>query len=296
MAQGLANSLNGTQSAHSCSVSVHQSCGKAAIRRRALPAHPHDERWRPFLAACRSCRAHGTGSEIPQSRDGRERPRHQLILGCVIRVTAYRVNGAYLCKIARGTSYIFSSELHIFKKELTSCLLAILANKFSAGRRAETRGAPEPISRCTRSLEQALKKSRPRDWPRRLNNKTVATLRAATTNHHPEIPIVVRAIDHAALQRLKALDPDEAFKLTSAALDSAGLTPEHATQSLVTPSSRPSRLPRAPPRYRRRQTSTRKSATVSRSMVICWSDRALRCRSLTAPTEELRGSSIRCAS
>jgi len=40
---------------------------------------------------------------------------------------------------------------------------------------------------------------------------------------------VVRAIDHAALQRLKALDPDEAFKLTSAALDSAGLTPEHAT-------------------------------------------------------------------
>src|ERR1700733_906214 len=71
-------------------------------------------------------------------------------------------------------------ELHIFKRVtyfqegLTSCLLAILANKFSAGRRAETRGAPEPISRCTRSLEQALKKSRPRDWPRRLNNKTVA--------------------------------------------------------------------------------------------------------------------------
>src|SRR3984957_3528692 len=65
-------------------------------------------------------------------------------------------------------------ELHIFKRVtyfqegLTSCLLAILANKFSAGRRAETRGAPEPISRCTRSLEQALKKSRPRDWPRRL--------------------------------------------------------------------------------------------------------------------------------
>src|ERR1700733_7501297 len=63
----------------------------------------------------------------------------------------------------------------------------------------------------------------------KVDNKTVATLRAATTNHHPEIPIVVRAIDHAALQRLKALDPDEAFKLTSAALDSAGLTPEHAT-------------------------------------------------------------------
>jgi hypothetical protein len=54
-------------------------------------------------------------------------------------------------------------------------------------------------------------------------------LRRATTNRHPDTPIEVKAIDYAALGRLTPLSPEEALKLTSRALESAGLTPEHAT-------------------------------------------------------------------
>jgi hypothetical protein len=61
------------------------------------------------------------------------------------------------------------------------------------------------------------------------NAEIESTCRKATKNHHPEIPIDVKAIDHAALGRLQSLAPAEALKRTSAALDSAGLTPEHAT-------------------------------------------------------------------
>ena len=55
------------------------------------------------------------------------------------------------------------------------------------------------------------------------------THRQVTTNRCPNIPIEVRAVDYAALGRLTPIGPEEAFKLTSAALESVGLTPEHAT-------------------------------------------------------------------
>jgi uncharacterized protein DUF6345 len=57
----------------------------------------------------------------------------------------------------------------------------------------------------------------------------VAARRQATTNHFPDIPIEVRAIDYAALGRLSHLGPEEAIGLTTTALKSASLTPEHAT-------------------------------------------------------------------
>ncbi|HXW26769.1 MAG TPA: DUF6345 domain-containing protein [Xanthobacteraceae bacterium] len=56
-----------------------------------------------------------------------------------------------------------------------------------------------------------------------------AAQRRATTNHHPEIPIEVKAIDYEALGRLSPLSPEEALKSTSGALEAAGLTPEDAT-------------------------------------------------------------------
>jgi Family of unknown function (DUF6345) len=57
----------------------------------------------------------------------------------------------------------------------------------------------------------------------------VAARREATRNYYPEIPIEVKAIDRAALGRMQPPGLEEALKLTSAALESAGLTPEHAT-------------------------------------------------------------------
>jgi Family of unknown function (DUF6345) len=57
----------------------------------------------------------------------------------------------------------------------------------------------------------------------------VAARRDATENHHPEIPIEVRAIDYAALDRLSPPSPQDALQRTAGALDSAGLAPEHAT-------------------------------------------------------------------
>jgi hypothetical protein len=57
----------------------------------------------------------------------------------------------------------------------------------------------------------------------------VAARRDATENHYPEIPIEVRAIDHAALGRLSPPSPEDALQRTADALESAGLTPEHAT-------------------------------------------------------------------
>jgi hypothetical protein len=59
--------------------------------------------------------------------------------------------------------------------------------------------------------------------------KIVAARRDATENHYPEIPIEVRAIDHAALGRLSPPSPEDALQRTADALESAGLTPEHAT-------------------------------------------------------------------
>ena len=56
-----------------------------------------------------------------------------------------------------------------------------------------------------------------------------STCRKATKNHHPDIPIEVRAIDFAALGKLEAHRPEEALKRTAAALEAAGLKPEHAT-------------------------------------------------------------------
>jgi hypothetical protein len=55
--------------------------------------------------------------------------------------------------------------------------------------------------------------------------------REATRNYYPEIPIEVKAIDHAkgTRGRMQPPGPKEALKLTSIALESAGLTPEHAT-------------------------------------------------------------------
>ena len=49
-----------------------------------------------------------------------------------------------------------------------------------------------------------------------------------TKNYFPQIPIEVKAIDYAALSKLSVLDSDEALKLASDALESAGLTPENA--------------------------------------------------------------------
>ncbi len=57
----------------------------------------------------------------------------------------------------------------------------------------------------------------------------VTAHRRTTTNHHPDIPIEVQAIDYAALGRLMPLAPEHALKSTAAALELAGLTPEHAT-------------------------------------------------------------------
>ncbi len=63
-----------------------------------------------------------------------------------------------------------------------------------------------------------------------VNHEVADTKRRATTNHHPEIPIEVFAIDYAALDRLTPLDPEQALSSTLAALDAAGLlTPQHAT-------------------------------------------------------------------
>jgi hypothetical protein len=53
--------------------------------------------------------------------------------------------------------------------------------------------------------------------------------RQATTNHYPDIPIEVKAIDYAALARLRPPSLEEALKSTSAALEAADLIPEHAT-------------------------------------------------------------------
>lgn len=56
-----------------------------------------------------------------------------------------------------------------------------------------------------------------------------AAQRQATKNHHPEIPIEVKAIDYAALGKLSALGREEVLRSISAALESAGLMPEGAT-------------------------------------------------------------------
>ena len=58
---------------------------------------------------------------------------------------------------------------------------------------------------------------------------TVDAFRRTTTNHHPEIPIEISAIDYATLDRLTTLDQADALRATAAALDAAGLTPDHAT-------------------------------------------------------------------
>jgi hypothetical protein len=54
-------------------------------------------------------------------------------------------------------------------------------------------------------------------------------LRRATKNHCPERPIEAKAIDYVALCKLCPIAPKEALKQTSAALEYAGLKPEHAT-------------------------------------------------------------------
>lgn len=59
--------------------------------------------------------------------------------------------------------------------------------------------------------------------------QTVAAHRKTTKNHHPDIPIEISAIDLAALAKLSPLGRDDALKSFSRALESAGLTPEHAT-------------------------------------------------------------------
>ncbi len=57
----------------------------------------------------------------------------------------------------------------------------------------------------------------------------VAAQRDATENHHPEMPIEVRAIDYAALSRLSPPSIEDALRSTADALESAGLTPDNAT-------------------------------------------------------------------
>jgi hypothetical protein len=57
----------------------------------------------------------------------------------------------------------------------------------------------------------------------------VAAERDATENHYPEIPIEVRAIDYAALDRLSPPSLEDTLRSAADALQSAGLTPEHAT-------------------------------------------------------------------
>jgi hypothetical protein len=61
------------------------------------------------------------------------------------------------------------------------------------------------------------------------HTETLAALREATRNYYPEIPIEVKAIDHAALGKIHPPGPEDALKLISVALESVGLTPEHAT-------------------------------------------------------------------
>ena len=61
------------------------------------------------------------------------------------------------------------------------------------------------------------------------HSEILAARREATRNYHPEIPIEVNAIDHAALGRMQPPGLEEALKLTAAALESAALTPQHAT-------------------------------------------------------------------
>ncbi len=56
-----------------------------------------------------------------------------------------------------------------------------------------------------------------------------AAQRKATKNHHPEIPIEVKAIDYTALGLLSPPDPEEVLRTTAVALESSGLSPEHAT-------------------------------------------------------------------
>jgi hypothetical protein len=54
----------------------------------------------------------------------------------------------------------------------------------------------------------------------------------ATTNHHPEIPIVVTGIDYAALDRHVPFADDLALRSAADALESAGLTPASARPTI----------------------------------------------------------------
>jgi len=63
-----------------------------------------------------------------------------------------------------------------------------------------------------------------------IDHQEVAGVRLrTTTNHYPDIPIEVRAIDYEALAEISPLSHESAVELIAAALDSTGLTPEHAT-------------------------------------------------------------------
>ncbi|MGD0331005.1 MAG: DUF6345 domain-containing protein [Nitrososphaeria archaeon] len=55
-----------------------------------------------------------------------------------------------------------------------------------------------------------------------------ASIREATRNYYPDIPVEAKSIDYSALNNLSALDADRALRLTSDALEFAGLTPEDA--------------------------------------------------------------------
>jgi len=59
--------------------------------------------------------------------------------------------------------------------------------------------------------------------------KTIDAHRQATKNPHPNLPIELVAIDHAALRRLSPIGHEKALGSLSEALASAGLMPEHAT-------------------------------------------------------------------
>ena len=53
--------------------------------------------------------------------------------------------------------------------------------------------------------------------------------RAATSNHYPDIPIDVRAIDYAALEGVRTMAAEDACARLESALEDAGAAPQHAT-------------------------------------------------------------------
>jgi len=60
------------------------------------------------------------------------------------------------------------------------------------------------------------------------DSEIAAARRDATENHCPEIPIEAKAIDYAALGRLSPPGLEDALRSAADALESTGLTPEHA--------------------------------------------------------------------